>query len=131
MQAATILVYEPSRRWVPELQRKFEGEDVRIRACRSLADLSKQIREEAQAGFDLQGVVVIDLKSGAAECLQFLGSAAGQSRDWAKVVIGSKQNAELEWPLRELGAVGFFSEFVPGSELSRLCRRHLASRAEY
>ena len=132
MPTASVLVYETSPRWTPELQRQFDGEDVRVRACGTIQRVSERIAELDQLTDVVPGgVIILDLETNPADCLQFLGATAELYDNWSKIVISSERLAELEWSARELGAIGFFSEFVSGRELSRLCRRQLQPHAKY
>jgi len=132
MATSSVIVYETTPRWTPELQRQFDGEDVRVRACGTIQGLTQRIAEQnSLTDVTPGGVIILDLGTHPADCLQFLGATSDLYDDWSKVVISSEQLSELEWSTRELGAIGFFSEFASGHELSRLCRRQLTSRAKY
>ncbi len=119
-----VIVFEVRPHWEPELQRQFDGEQVRIRACRSLVDVARTLtsdfeRVEGQMG----SLAIIDLSAGLAKCLQFLGRLHQQGRTWPVIVIGSVQNSNLEWPIRELGVLDWLFDTISGEELARLCRR--------
>jgi len=111
-----IIVFEKQPRWVPELQWQFVDHDVRVRACCSTRDIEQHFNST------LKCVVVLAMSAGAAECLQFLGLCEGRWFFPPVIVIGSKQTAELEWPLRELGAFAFVEDRIGGEELARICR---------
>lgn len=113
----TVIVYERRPRWAPELQRQFAREDVQVRSCRSTADLTAAA--ESIAG----GLIVLDLDASPGDCLQFLGRHTGRSSGEAVIAVGSKHTAELEWPLRELGAVEVLFDSATGENLARVCRR--------
>ena len=66
---------------------------------------------------------MFDLSDDAADCLQFLGRCGARSCFPPVIVIGSKLTAELEWPLRELGALAVVEDRISGEELAQLCRR--------
>lgn len=121
MAEPKVIVFERRPRWAPELQRQFLGAGVSVRACRSTADMLRSW--QAAPG----SVLILDLSRAAAECLQFLGKLLGQVPSPTVVVIGSGPTAELEWPIRELGAVAFLSGFVSGETLARVCRRQWTS----
>lgn len=111
-----VVVFELRSRWAPELQRQFAGEEVRIRACRSLRDLDGLLADSPGS------IAILDLLAGPAVCLQFLARHGGHSPQTPIVVVGSCHTAELEWPIRELGA----TEFLPaptGERLAAVCRR--------
>ena len=114
---ACIVVFEKEPRWAPELKRQFLGDDVVVRACRSVSDI-KSKSENAE-----ETVIVLDLQAEPANCLQFLGQSMGDSAHPPVIVIGSPRVLELEWPVRELGAVEFFTDSVLGEDLAKLCRR--------
>ena len=112
-----IVVFEKEPRWAPELKRQFLGDDVRVRACRSVSDIVSK-SESAE-----RKVIVLVLEAEPANCLQFLGQSMGDPAHPPVIVIGSARELELEWPIRELGAVAFLSDSVSGEDLAKLCRR--------
>ena len=111
----SVTVCEKSARWVPELQRQFAAEQIRVRGCRRTAELRR-----LAASAD---VIVIDFDSDPAGCLQFLGGLADHRPVGPMIVIGSPQTAALEWIVRDLGALDFFPEAPAGHVLADLCRR--------
>ena len=115
--ASTIVVLEKRPRWMPELQRQFAEHDVRVRGCRSAADLGRMLDESPGS------VLVLDLAAAPAACLQFLGRRVGQALQSPAIVVASRKMADLEWPVRELGAVEFVADAISGEDLARLCRR--------
>ena len=115
--ATTIVVCEKRPRWTPELQRQFLEDDVHVRGCRSIDDVESICRD-----LDAQPLI-LDFEIGAAECLQFLGRYVGTPLLECVIVIGSRPTADLEWSVRELGALEFVPEFISGSDLARICRR--------
>ena len=114
--APLVLVFEKRPRWAPELQRQFADEEVRIRACRSTADVDERLRESPGS------LVVLDLRAGSAACLQFLAAGSQKPVRPPMIVVGSLRTAELEWPMRELGATEFLPD-PPGDRLAAVCRR--------
>src|ERR1700685_258653 len=116
-QAVTAIVFENRPRWVPELERQFADEEVRIVACRSLRDVS-----ERSAGVT-RGLIVLDLHAAPGECLKFLEHRWGKPGTLPVFAVGSERTAALEWPLRELGVTAFFAGPIPGHEMAGLCRR--------
>ena len=117
----TVIVFESRPRWGPELQRQFLHQEITVRASRSLDDL------EALAGKSPHAAALIDLDAAPAACVQFLGRRLGRSPYFPVVAVGSPRMAELEWPLRELGAVSVLCDFPTGEQMATLCRRLFAS----
>ena len=99
------------------MQRQFVDEEVRVRSCRRAADIEPMLGEAPQS------VLVLDLGIGPAECLQFLGRLIGRVSSPPIIMVGPGKMAELEWSMRELGALAFLPDSVSGEELARLCRR--------
>ena len=112
-----IVVFEKEPRWAPELKRQFLGDDVTVRACRSVSDIESKWESAEET------VIVLDLEAEPANCLQFLGQSMGDSAHPPVIVIGSSRVLELEWSVRELGAVEFLPDSVLGEDLATLCRR--------
>ncbi|MEX2288327.1 MAG: hypothetical protein WD648_14625 [Planctomycetaceae bacterium] len=117
MSESTIIVFERRPRYTPELQRQFWGQQVSVRACRSIADI-KQLRDSAPGA-----VLLLDLEAAPAEILQFLGGDVGRANAATVIVAASRHTAPLEWRVRELGAAEFLIEPVSGERLANLCRR--------
>ena len=90
--------------------------DYRPEGAASLADVFELVDE------DQNGMVVADLDMGQAEVLRLL---EGWDRTWPIVVIGPPETAELEWPLRELGATAVLFEPGNPSRLMTICQRVL------
>lgn len=111
------IVFEKRPRWVPELQRQFLNEDVKVVACRSIADV-----EDRSAGVST-GLILLDLAAEVADCVQYLARHAADPNRLPVVVVGSSDEAPLEWAIRELGAAAFFARRIPGHEMADLCRR--------
>ncbi|MFM9965039.1 MAG: hypothetical protein ACKV2Q_27885 [Planctomycetaceae bacterium] len=109
----TILVFESRPRWVPELQRQFLDERVRVRGCRAWSELASSMVE----------AIVIELPSDAAECLQWLATLVGRPRIAPVVVICPIESAGLEWPLRDAGVREVYVGELNGERLARSCRR--------
>ena len=112
-----VVVFEKRPRWTPELERRFVGENVRVRACRATADIEELLDAETAT------VLVFDLASVAIECLHYLGRTFDRRRSVPVVVIGAGENAELEWLTREAGAIEFLPEHLGGKDLARICCR--------
>lgn len=113
----TVLVFETRPRWAPELKRQFVSEPVRVRGCGSWNDVRDRLTESDNS------LLVLDLTVGAAETLRFLEHQVGNRPVRPVIVIGEKRSAELEWSLRELGALQFFTDDLSGEELADFCRR--------
>lgn len=137
MSTFTVIVFEKRPRWAPELQRQFDDEDVRVRACNSTVDLERMqvgtddVYAGARAGAP-SGVCVgvLDFDAAPAECLQYLGRRIGRRLDCPSIVIGSPRTVALEWSVRELGAVEFVVDAISGERLARLCRRQWSQLQE-
>ena len=125
MHRTAILVVEKSPRWESELKRQFLGDPVEVRACRSTRDVDRQI--DRQPG---GGVIVLDLGSGEAEMLQFLRRRSQQWPGWPALVVADREATELEWAVRELGALDFLVDPVPAERLAEACRRGLPNERE-
>ena len=131
MAEPTVFVFETKPRWTPELQRQFNDEDIRVRNCPSTSELVTLLESCTVSGDTTPAfVVVLDFAAGAAECLQFLGRLISRAGPWPIIVIGSSRTAELEWSVRELGALEFVVDYISGEDLARLCRRQLAGRQQ-
>ena len=124
-----VYVFESRPYWTPELQRQFQKEDLRVRACSSIVDVRRHLDSHAETNPNTKQIVVLDLDAGSAECLQFLGR---RNRSWNSdvIVVGSPTTLELEWSIRELGAFGFVPHDIGGDELARICRRQFATAVE-
>jgi hypothetical protein len=118
--APGIIVFEKRPCREPELKRQFAGRNLNVRPCRSAADV--RLLMDRMPG----SVLVLDLAAGPDECLRLVGHAA-QVRQ--AVVVGPPEFAELEWPLRELGAAAYVLPTIPGRRLAELCARLLGAMA--
>lgn len=134
---AIVIVCEPRARWTPQLQHQFLDE-WRVRGCRSVASLEKLLSDDSDIQARRSGdvgvaglvrldagrsVVVLDFSVGAAGCLQFLGQQWNRPVRPPIVAIASEPMAELEWIVRELGAVEFIGHWIGAEDLAHLCRR--------
>jgi DNA-binding NtrC family response regulator len=119
--APALFVLENAPRWESELKRRFAGGQWLVRPIRSTSDAVQFSRQSPGS------VVVIDFSAGAAEGLRLLESLGRQSPGSLPVVIASREQAELEWPARELGAVDFVSDTIGGDALAVFCQRMLRS----
>ncbi len=111
--ARTIVVFESRPRWEPELQRQFLEDPVRVRGCRTWSELSSQLAD----------VIVIELPSDAAGCLQWLGTFMTRPRMTPVIAICPTESADLEWPLRDAGIREVIVGGLDGERLARSCRR--------
>lgn len=69
-------------------------------------------------------VLVLDLDASPAACLQFLGWRMETIWPGRPVIaVGSTRLGDLEWPIRELGAVEVLFDSPGGQDLARVCRR--------
>src|SRR5262245_17467850 len=114
-----IVVFERSRRREIQLKRRLAGDRVLVRPCRSAGDLLDLCR--ARPG----SVAVIARDVGAGPALRCREDGLTQRLVLASLVIASAEFADLEWPLRELGATAVLPETVRAEKLVRLCRRLL------
>jgi len=121
----TILVFEKSPRWAPELERQFVDTDVAVRSYRATADLRRFLGTSSEPG--TTQMVLLDFDSSPADCLQLLGQPSAPGTSPPVLAIASPRTAELEWSLRELGARHVIVDSVCGDTVARLCRRLLSS----
>ena len=119
--APAVLVLERSPRWESELKRRLSGPHVRVRPCRSAADVLRLCRQMPGS------MVVVDFAAGPAEGLRLLEAVDCLRLEIAPVVIAPRTLAELEWPARELGAADFVADTIGGDALAALCRRFLGN----
>ncbi|HID21141.1 MAG TPA: hypothetical protein EYP14_01895 [Planctomycetaceae bacterium] len=124
-EIGTVFVFERSPYWTPELQRQLDPAEVTVRRCRSVADVQRLAFPPSGAAQDDPRVILLDLQSGPADCLQLLGTGLPQVHQVPLIVYASRRAADLEWPLREAGATDVIVEHVPGRAMARLCRRLL------
>ena len=120
MLTPTLLIFERRPRWVPELERQFLGQDVRVRGCRSVKDVLKHCTPLANC------VVILDLAAQPEDCLKTLERLMARSPSPTILVVASAMDRELEWPVRELGATAFLEEPIPGDEMAEWCRRQFS-----
>src|SRR5205814_2200605 len=118
--ALSLFVFEKQPRWEPELKRQLPEYRGQIRACRTVPQLLTLACEQPQC------LLILNLEGAAAECLRILTTLLEQRLLARAIVIGEQDQAELEWPARESGALDFVPSAVGGTALARLCRRQLA-----
>jgi DNA-binding response OmpR family regulator len=121
MLTPTVLVFERRPRWVPELQRQFLGQDVRVRGCSSLKDVEQLLAQSPGS------LAILELDAEPAPCLMALARLMARSPSPTILVVASPAYRELEWRVRELGAAAFLVEPVPGDEMAESCRRQFRS----
>lgn len=122
-QPLSIIVFERDPRWVPELQRQFLDDPVRVIRSRSLKHLSELVAER------LASVAVISLDADPAGTLHLLNRMANAAESLRTLVVGNPSFATLEWFIRELGAIEFLTEPVPAHHMADLCRRVLLNES--
>ena len=114
-----VAVFERRPFLGPELQRQFANRQVEVRECRSVHDLDSATDDVAR------GVVLLDLDSAPAECLGWLGRQMREPSARPVIACATADLADLEWTVREAGAIAFVNEEITGLELARLCLRQL------
>ncbi len=114
-----VAVFERRPFWGPELQRQLANRQVEVRECRSVHDLNSATDDVATA------VVLLDLDSAPAECLGWLGRQIREPSARPVIACATTDLADLEWTVREAGAIAFVNEEITGVELARLCLRQL------
>ncbi|MSR59822.1 MAG: hypothetical protein EXS05_19660 [Planctomycetaceae bacterium] len=117
--APAVIVYEKRPRWEAELKRHLAADRLVVRPCRSGADLLELCR--AMPG----SVAVIDLAVGAEAALHCLEQALLRRLGSLPLVISPSSARDLEWPLRELGALAVLPDTARGESVARLCRMML------
>jgi hypothetical protein len=88
-----------------------------VRWFPALADLPGPLVNGART------VAVVELEMAPGDCLRWLAARLGGTAGPAAIVVGSRQTAELEPLVRELGAAEFVLETVGGERLAQICRR--------
>lgn len=115
MSDRLIQVFEGRSRWSPELRRQFADGWAAVRGYRDLRELKH--------GHASAVVTILELRAGAAGCLLYLGKRLEQIRPTPVVVLLEADQADLEWPLRELGATSVRLDEQDGNRLARICRK--------
>lgn len=113
---AGIAVYERQPFWGPELQRQLTHRRVLVRECRSVRDLVPAVEDFSKA------VAVLVFDASPTECLRWLADEFSASL--CRIVVASREYAELESLIREAGAV-YVDDEVPRSYFTKVCLRHL------
>lgn len=145
---SAIIVLERRPQWRPELQREFQrGRAARIPnqrlvGCDSMAAIQQQsvdvfgcdtLRDLLQFHSTCRAqvmphVMVLDLRFGPSQVLQFLTQSQVGLSAGATVILGTVEHLILEPTLRELGASSFQVLPLPRERLGEVCRRLLAGR---
>ena len=112
-----ILVFEKQPWWTPELQRQFNETGLPIRMATSRTRLLEMLAAAESP------LIVMVFDDAPADCLQTLSVLKAKAQTVPIVVLASIESAELECPVRELGADGFVARHVTGDELASICRR--------
>ena len=73
MLTPTLLVFERRPRWVPELERQFQNQNVQVRGCRSLKDVLNRFATSPEA------IVILDLEADCEGCLRGLARLMDRS----------------------------------------------------
>lgn len=116
---ACVAVFEKRPYWGPELQRQFVTRGVLVRECRSLSDLIPATNDFAAA------LLLLDMDAAPIDCLSWLSLQFREPLRRPAIVCASADLANLEWTVREAGAIGFVQADTSGRELARLCLRQL------
>ena len=122
---SAVIVLEQSARFCRELEIEWSrhavtgARDFAIGGVESAVSAAEVI---SWANSNRSGVVVADLTVGQPEVFRLLER---WDWNWPIVVVGPPETAELEWPLRELGATAVLFEPVNPSRLLAMCRRVL------
>lgn len=117
--APAVIVFERRPCWESELKRRLPAREILVRPSRAAGDALTLA--QAMRG----SVLVVDLAVGLQPALQLLERLMTLRVLVSPIVVSPDSAAELEWPLRELGAVAFVNEAASGQEVADLCRRLL------
>ena len=124
---SSIIVLEESTRFRRELETQWLRCDVGVRRVVGAIESAASVSEVMdRVGATWGGMVLADLSVGQPAVLRLLEC---WDRPWPIVVVGMPVMAELEWPLRELGATAVLFEPVNPSRLWRMCERVLEGAA--
>lgn len=118
--APAILILEKRPRREADLKRAFAGEPWLIRPCRSSADLLELCRLMPGS------IVLIDLDAGVPAALRCLEQIGRLRLSHQEILVSTPHLNDLEWTLRDLGAMAVLPETVGRTELATACRRFLA-----
>jgi DNA-binding NtrC family response regulator len=117
MLTPTLLIFERRPRWVPEMERQFLGQNVRVRGCRSVKDLLDRFHSSPKC------LAILDLEADPEGCLNSLARLMAHSPLPTILVVASERYRDLEWPVRELGATAFLEEPLTGDKMAEWCLR--------
>lgn len=107
------MVFEREPWWAPELRRRFQGDDIRVRHCIDLSSVT------TAAACARDCLVVVGLRGLERECTELLRH---HSRLRTLVVAGPDHD-DLELPFREAGVLSFTAEPLSGEDLAARIRR--------
>lgn len=111
-----LLILERSPRLEPDLKNLLANPDLLVRPCRSPRDvleLSSKMRGS---------VVVMDFDASPAETLRLLEHLSHGRHDARPVVLASPEWGELEWAVRDAGAIHFLPRSTPIRCVANHCR---------
>jgi hypothetical protein len=89
-----------------------------VRGCSTPSDMLFAIADGV-------AVVLLVLEDREAPCLEIVGQLAMQIGRPLVIAVTNEKNADLEWPLRELGTTSVVSDRITSDELFALCNRML------
>lgn len=125
MPERQIVVFEPRPHWTPALQRELAESGIRIRACRTAADLLSLATAYHAQSDDF--VAVIDFAAGAGVCLPLPDRLVGLAPRGV-IALGTPETDVLEPSLRELGVTSYHPASIESRRLARECERVLSPR---
>ena len=102
------------------MKRRFLRSRTIVRGCSARQDL-------LAAAAAIGSVVILVLENHEAHCVELMGRFASQPNGPLVVAVTSMRNADLEWPLREMGAAAVVSDGITSDDMTDLCRRFLAT----
>jgi hypothetical protein len=117
MVAPAIFVFEKRPIWEAELKRRFAGTGTTVRPARSVPDLLGLCRSASRS------VAVLSLSPDPRSVLTFLEKSLIERLSVCSIVLGSPVDSQLEWSLRELGALTFLLDTTSPDDLARHCAR--------
>lgn len=105
----------------PELQRRFQGDEITVKAVRLTTDLAAMPAPRVFAlAFAFDEVAVIN----------FVKSVRDEPHTACIVVVSAGRFSDAEWLLRELGADSVIEDAIRGEPLAAICRKLLKSRIQ-
>jgi len=113
-----IVIFERTSRWEAGIKRHFHSRDVWIRPCRKTADVTTAWQQAPGS------LTVIDLSADPETGLRLTRAAATQTPPAPVLALITTQQADLEWPLRELGAISVVQSNITARRLAALCEQY-------